>query len=175
MTSPIRQPRSTSATLWRPCSTPVRLECCVRPDATTMAAVIGACRHIVGMRTRYVDTRTVTASANGSFHSLDPPTTSKNRPTPQPTSTLMMRAEHPRRLLHLRVGSRDHRCDAQIGFVSTMSRSTYHNIVDPMNTLTANRTPVISCGNNRGQFITSSRRPTRDAHSWLCGAFPLRR
>src|SRR4029077_2183185 len=115
-----------------------------RPDATTMAAVIGACRHIVGMRTRYVDTRTVTASAYGSFHSLDPPTTSKNRPTPQPTSTLMMRARNIR-AASFTWGSEAEIIDsmAQIGFVSTMSRSTYHKIVDPMNTLTANRTPVI--------------------------------
>ena len=41
-TKPTRQPKITSATLCRPCSTPVSLEWCVSPAAMTMAAVIGA-------------------------------------------------------------------------------------------------------------------------------------
>src|SRR5262252_3028108 len=39
---PTRQPKITSATLWRPCSTPLSFEWCVSPAAMTMAAVIGA-------------------------------------------------------------------------------------------------------------------------------------
>ena len=41
-TKPTRQPKMTSATLCRPCSTPVSLEWDVSPAAITMAAVIGA-------------------------------------------------------------------------------------------------------------------------------------
>jgi hypothetical protein len=49
---PTRQPRNTSATLLSPSSTPVSFECCSSPEAMTMAAVMGACRHMVGMRTK---------------------------------------------------------------------------------------------------------------------------
>jgi hypothetical protein len=62
----------------------------VRPAAMTMAAVIGASRHIVWMWITYDEMRSVTASASGSFHSLDPPTRRKSKQTPQPTGTLTM-------------------------------------------------------------------------------------
>src|SRR5215467_2210273 len=45
--SPTMQPTNTSATLCTPFSTPVSFECCASPEAMTMAAVIGACRHMV--------------------------------------------------------------------------------------------------------------------------------
>src|SRR5262245_17982389 len=119
--NPITQPSSTSPTLCSPCSTPLSLEWWLRPAAMTMAAVIGAWRHIVWMWTTYDEMRTVTASASGRLNSLAPSTRRKNRPTAQPISTLMMR------LRNMRAASFTWGSDAatieaiaQMGFVSAM-------------------------------------------------------
>ena len=60
----------------------------------TNAALIGACRHIVWMRTTYENTNTVTAIASGSMSNLAPPMAMNNRPMAQPTSELMIRARN---------------------------------------------------------------------------------
>ena len=51
-TSPTRQPKITSSTLWIPCITPTDVEPVARPAAMTTAAVMGAWRHITLTRTR---------------------------------------------------------------------------------------------------------------------------
>src|SRR5271157_107022 len=56
------------------------------------AALIGACRHMVGMRTTYEDSNTVTAMARGRVISFVPPMAINTRPTRQPTRVLVMRA-----------------------------------------------------------------------------------
>ena len=119
-----------------------------------MAAVIGAWRHIVGMWMTYDDTRTVTARARGSFHSVGSPTTRKNRPTAQPTSTLMMRLRN-MRTASFTWGSEAAIIEAmaQIGLVSAMLASAYQTMVDAMNTLTANRIPMMSCPNLPSHFM----------------------
>src|SRR6267378_7124319 len=120
-----------------------------------MAAVIGACRHIVGIWMTYDEMRTVTASAIGSFHSLGPPMTTKTRPTTQPTSTLMMR------LLNIRTASVTWGSDAaiieamaQIGLVSARFASAYQTMAVAMHTLSAKRIPTMSC-RNLGSHLAS--------------------
>src|SRR5882757_10769170 len=110
-----------------------------------MAAVIGACRHIVGMWMTYDEMRTVAARAIGSFHTLGPPMITKIRPTAQPTSTLMMR------LLNIRTASVTWGSDAaiieamaQIGLVSAMFASTYQTMLVAMKTFSAKRIPMMS-------------------------------
>src|SRR5580700_1240180 len=58
----------------------------------TNAALIGPCRHMVGMRTTYEDSKTVTAIASGRVISLVPPMAMNTSPTRQPTSVLVIRA-----------------------------------------------------------------------------------
>src|SRR6516165_9067332 len=130
----------------------------------TMAAVIGACRHIVWTWITYDEMRTVTARASGSFHSLEPPTRRKTSPTTQPTRTLIMR------LRNMRCASRTWGSEAatmdaidQIGFVSAMWRSRYQRIAVAMKTLIANRTPSRSRLANAGHLTIASRSPWRAA------------
>src|SRR6516165_9442970 len=111
----------------------------------TMAAVIGAWRHMLGIRTTYDESRTVAARASGSFHSLDLPTIRKSKPTAQPTSTFAMRH------LNIRAASLTSGSDAaiieaiaQIGLVSTIFSSVYQRIVEAIKTLMANRIPTES-------------------------------
>ena len=49
--SPIRQPNRTSPTRRSPISIETFWEWCSIPEATTIAAVMGACRHMTGTRT----------------------------------------------------------------------------------------------------------------------------
>src|SRR5262252_968042 len=100
---------------------------------------------MLGIRITYDDRRTAAASASGKFHSLDPPTIRKSRPTPQPTSTFVMRD------LNIRAASLTSGSDAatieaiaQIGFVSRVLSSVYQTIADATKTLRANRTPIKS-------------------------------
>src|ERR1700730_5405875 len=93
----------------------------------------------------YDEMRTVTARASGSFHSVGPPRITKNRPTAQPTSTLIMR------LLNIRTASVTCGSDAaiieamaQIGLVSAMFSSTYQTMVVAMKTFSAKRIPTMS-------------------------------
>jgi len=58
----------------------------------TNAALIGACRHIVRIRTMYEESKTVTAIAKGSMITLVPPMAMNNNPIAQPTSELTIRA-----------------------------------------------------------------------------------
>src|SRR5215470_4011115 len=109
----------------------------------TIAAVIGAWRHIVWIWITYDETRTVTARASGSFQSLVPPMTRKSSPIAQPTNTLMMR------LLNIWAALFTSGSDAasieamaQIGLVSATYRSMNHTRAEAMNTLTANRIPT---------------------------------
>src|SRR5262249_40497072 len=90
----------------------------------------------------YDETSTVTASASGSFHSLDPPTSRKTNPTAQPTMTLM------RRLRNIRAASRTWGSGAatiqaidQMGFGFAARPSRCSRVAEAMKTLTANRTP----------------------------------
>ena len=77
-----------------------------------MAAVMGACRHMAGMRITYEESRTVADNASGSFHSLVPPTSRNKSPVAQPRSALKMRPlKFVDGLLHLRIESGDHRAD----------------------------------------------------------------
>ena len=91
---------------------PLSSEWAVTPAAMTMAAVIGACRHIVGMWMTYDEMRTVTASAIGSFHSVGPPTDQKEQADDATDQHVDDAApEHPHRLGHLGIGRGDHRGD----------------------------------------------------------------
>src|SRR5262249_39802799 len=130
----------------------------------TMAAVIGACRHIVWTWITYDETRTVTARASGSFHSLEPPTRRKTSPTAQPTTTLIMRLRN-MRCASRTWGSAAATIDAiaQLGFLSATWRSRYQGIAVAMNTLIANRTPSRSCLTNEGHLTIASRSPWRAA------------
>src|SRR5215471_2359264 len=71
------QPKITSLTLRRPVSAPTIFECVDRLPAMTTAAVIGACRHMTGIRTTYDASSTAIASVNGSFHAVGSPTDRK--------------------------------------------------------------------------------------------------
>src|SRR4029077_6423276 len=100
----------------------------------------------VGMWMTYDETRTVTASAGGSFHSVGSPATRKRRPTAQPSSTLMMR------LLNMRAASFTWGSDAaiieamaQIGLVSAMFASVFQTIVEAMNTVLSKPTQAMCC------------------------------
>src|SRR4051794_5401927 len=106
--TPTRQPKMTSATLCTPCAMPAADDSCLTAAAMTTAAVIGACRHIVLMRTTYEDTRTVVANASGRIQGSVPPRTRKTRPAAPPTTTLT------RRLLNIRRASTGCGSDAAI-------------------------------------------------------------
>src|SRR6516162_2902993 len=100
---------------------------------------------MLGILITYDESRTVAAKASGSFHSLEPPTIRKSKPTPQPTSTLVMRH------LNIRAASFTSGSDAaiidaiaQIGFVSRILSSVYQTTVDATKTLRAKRIPTKS-------------------------------
>src|SRR5215813_4941912 len=57
----------------------------------TNAALMGACRHMVEMRSTYDDSKTVTAMASGSIISLVPPMAMNKSPTMQPMRVLAIR------------------------------------------------------------------------------------
>src|SRR6185436_11174829 len=117
-------------------------EFAVSADAITIAAVIGACRHIVLMRTTYIETRTVAARASGSTQACGPPTIRKMRPDAPPTATLARRHLNMRRASP-GCGSDDAIIDAiaQIGFASLRARRVCQTIVVPTATLRANNHP----------------------------------
>src|ERR1700681_546696 len=83
------QPKITSITRSSPLSTPPLFECTDRLPPMTIAAVIGAWRHITWIRTTYDASSTVIASAKGSFHGVGSPTARKTSPTAQPTRVLI--------------------------------------------------------------------------------------
>src|SRR6478672_13588353 len=85
------QPKITSITRPSPLSTPPIFECTDRLPPMTIAAVIGAWRHITWIRTTYDASSTVIASAKGSFHGVCSPTARKISPTAQPTRVLIKR------------------------------------------------------------------------------------
>src|SRR5215467_10028009 len=100
---------------------------------------------MLGIRLPYDDTKTVVAIASSNFHSLDTPMIRKCRPTPEPTSTFVMRH------LNIRAASLTSGSDAaiieaiaQIGLVSRILSSVYQTIADATKTLRANRTPIKS-------------------------------
>src|SRR4029077_10175256 len=104
----------------------------------TMAAVMGACRHIAFTLITYEESRTVADNARGSFHSLDPPTSRKRSPVAQPRRALRIR---PWKFTTASFtwGSIDAiiALIAQIGLVLAPNRSRSHRTVVPTKIFTA--------------------------------------
>src|SRR5664279_2082330 len=104
----------------------------------TKAALMGACRHMVGMRTTYDESRTVTAMATGNMTTWVPPMAIKTRPTAQPTKVLIRRARKVSMACFM-TGSLVATMElmAQIGLVSANSCTSIHKIAVAMKMLTA--------------------------------------
>lgn len=88
-----------------------------------MAAVIGACRHIVLTRTTRLEIKTLTPSAIGIIQGLWLPVSTKLKPMRQPTSTLTRRLRKKRRASFV-CGSEEAIIEAiaQIGLLSPIVR-----------------------------------------------------